>query len=41
MLFKTSHLVSTWTRDTLWRVAVKIFQLLIFFLMLWNTLSNA
>jgi len=35
MLFKlgkTSHLVSTWTKETFWRLAVTILPLFIFFL---------
>jgi len=41
MLFKlnkTSHLVSTWTKETSLRLAVTILALFIFFRVLWDTL---
>jgi len=42
MLFKlgkTTHLVSTWTKQTFWRLAVTILSLFIF-CVLWDTLSH-
>src|SRR6218665_1974607 len=43
MLFKlgkTSPLVSTWTKETSWGLAVTVLPLLIFFIVLWDTLTR-
>jgi len=37
-LGKTSPLVSTWTKETFWELAVTVLPLLIFVIVLWDTL---